>query len=156
VTDDERGAGRDFWTEQAAEDRKDLGRQVIRWLLAFVLLFGGVFYAFWWSGAAVDFGASRVTGSVRPTYKVSGLVRDRVTGEPVRWAEVVTDSSEHVPYFRAETDQHGRFELITLSAPHSLRVNGHGYQSEIIRVGRDWVRWWPRGSETVEVRMVPQ
>ncbi|MGH9723119.1 MAG: carboxypeptidase-like regulatory domain-containing protein [Bryobacteraceae bacterium] len=156
MSDDEPRGGPEFWTEQAAEDRKDLRGQVIRWLLGFVLLFGGVFYAFWWSGEAVDFGAARVTGSASATYKLSGRVRDRTSGEPVRWAEVVTDPSEQVPLFRAETDQNGRFELMTLPAPHSIRINANGYQPATIRIGREWFRWLPKGSESVEIRMVPQ
>ena len=73
----------DFRKEQQAEDRFDMHRQLLRWGLTFALLFGGITFAFWWSGSAIHFGASRVAGETAPTYEISGLVTDAVTGSSI-------------------------------------------------------------------------
>ena len=39
--------------------RELFARTALRLTAAFALLFGGVFFAFWWSGSAIRFGAAR-------------------------------------------------------------------------------------------------
>jgi hypothetical protein len=49
-----------FEEEEAANLRRHFLRQALRRALTFGTLFAVVFFAFWWSGAAIRFGASRV------------------------------------------------------------------------------------------------
>ena len=82
---------------------------MLRLSLTFFLLFAGVFFAFWWSGSAIRFGASRVADTSQPTYRISGLVRDARTGQPIPWAAVEDDPAGQPPFFRTDADQHGNF-----------------------------------------------
>jgi hypothetical protein len=49
-----------FDEEAAADRRRHFLQQAIRLAMAFGLLFAVVWTAFWWSGSAIQFGASRV------------------------------------------------------------------------------------------------
>ena len=57
-------------------------RSSLRVAVTFALIFGFVFFAFWWSGSAVRFGAGRASDRVQPTWKVAGTVRNRETKAP--------------------------------------------------------------------------
>src|SRR5260370_28969993 len=71
------GAGEfDGSVDHDPEWRDLLVRYILRFTVAFVMLFGAVFLAFRWSGAAVRFGAERVSGNAVPTWRVRGVVRD--------------------------------------------------------------------------------
>lgn len=131
-------------------------RQAIRLAAAFGLLFGGVFFAFWWSGAAIRFSASRVADRAEATWRVIGTVRDRVTHAPVPWAVVTDDPEGHPPLFHTDADRSGRFELLTLPEPHQIRVTASGYRSASVRVGRAWFLWLPRGRESHDIELAPE
>ena len=47
----------EFWREQAADDRRDLRKLIVRWALGFTFIFAWVYLVVWWSGAAVRFEA---------------------------------------------------------------------------------------------------
>ncbi|MEO7653566.1 MAG: hypothetical protein ABIZ80_24165 [Bryobacteraceae bacterium] len=146
----------DFWKEQQAEDRFDMRKQLLRWGLTFAILFGGVALAFWWSGSAIHFGASRVSGETVPTYEISGLVTDALTGTPIPWPEVADETSGRGPFFTAESQPTGRFRLLTLAEPHQVLITANGYQPRRAQVGNSWFFWWPKGSAQLDVQLSPQ
>jgi hypothetical protein len=93
------------------EWRELLVRYTFRVTAAFLLLFGAVFFAFWWSGSAVRFGASRAAGQASPTWRLEGVVRDSITHEPIPWARVEDDPAGRLPLFQTDADQRGSFAL---------------------------------------------
>ena len=141
-------------TEDAGARESGL-RNVLRLAIVFALLFGGVFFAFWWAGSAVRFGAERAGNRSVPTWRVSGTVRDAVTRQPVPWALVEDDPAGQPPFFRADADHHGVFELLTLAEPHRIRVSALGYRPLSLDVGRVWFLWMPRGDEQKNVDLLP-
>src|SRR3954453_9540669 len=136
---------KDFRPEDQSEEAADLrnlyARTAVRVTLAFGLLFAGVFFAFWWSGAAIRFGAARAADTAVPTWKITGWVRNSVTGEPVPWALVEDDPSGRPPFFRTDADHAGAFELFTLAEPHRILVASPGYRSVTVTIGRTWFLW---------------
>lgn len=143
----------EFWEEQSADDQRDLRKQVVRWSVLFALLVSGIFFATWWAGSAVHFGASRVEQTTGPTYRVTGVVRDSSTGQPIPWAELADDPAGRPPLFHATADRLGRYELVTIAEPHNLQVTALGYRSATARVGKAWYVWFPRGSEKLDIRL---
>jgi len=155
IPDDLRPAS--FEEEQSADLRHQYIRQGIRLLFAFVVLFAAVFAAFRWSGAAVRFGASRVADRAAATWRVSGTVRNVNTHDPIPWAAVEDDaSSGQPPYFHADANQFGEFELLTLPEPHRIRVSASGYHPMTLRIGRVWFLWLPRGVERHDIELSPE
>ena len=73
----------DELSEEDAELREIFVRSGFRVAAAFAILFGMVFFALWWSGSAVRFGAARAADQVVPTWRVSGTVRSATTHEPI-------------------------------------------------------------------------
>lgn len=144
-----------FDQEDDADSRRTFRRQAIGLTLAFGVLFAGVYLAFWWSGAAVRFGALRVTDRAAPAWHVSGEVRDAVTRKPVPWARVEDDPSGQPPFFRTDADQFGSFDLLTLPEAHRVRVSAPGYRSTTVPVSRAWFLWWPRGKEYQHIDLFP-
>jgi hypothetical protein len=145
-----------FLTEGEGEEPRQLAGQVGRWALAFALLFGGVFFCFWWSGSAIRFGAARVGEQPQPTWKVFGVVRSAESGGPVAWASIADDPGGRPPYFRTESDFAGGFTLMTLAEPHTLRVQANGFRPLTVAVGRQWFIWWPRGEEKRDIQLIPE
>ena len=99
-------------------------RPVLRLAIVFALLFGCVFFAFWWAGSAVRFSAARAGDRSLPTWRISGTVRDAVTHQPIPWALVEDDPAGQPPFFRADAGYRGVFELVTLAEPHRIRCFG--------------------------------
>ena len=130
-------------------------RTAVRMTAAFALLFGGVFFAFWWSGSAIRFGAARAADRATPTWRVTGIVRNSLTGEPVPWALVEDDPGGRPPFFRCDADQAGAYELLTFAEPHRLRVSSPGYQPSTVEVGRAWFLWMPSGGEKKGMELTP-
>lgn len=147
---------RSFLQEEIEDERVESRRLLIRWIAAFVLVFGFVFLAFWWSGSAVRFGAARVTAASAPTYRVWGTVRDANTGQPIPWATIEDDPAGNPPLFRADADASGSYSLQTLAEPHEVRISAVGYRPALERVGKPWFVWWPRGAESHDVRLKPE
>jgi hypothetical protein len=152
---------KDDWAEfaPASEDpelREIFVRTGLRVAAAFVVIFGLVYLTFWWSGAAVGFGASRAAGSVQPTWRVQGTVRNAATRDPVPWAAVEDDPGGQRPFFRTDAGYSGAFELITLAEPHRLRVSAPGYETAWISVGRAWFLWIPKGTEQRDILLQPK
>jgi hypothetical protein len=145
-----------FLPEPDAEDRHSFAGQAARWTIAFGLLFAGVFFCFWWSGAAVRFGAARVTDRLVPTWRVFGSVRNARSGEPVAWAEIADDPDGRPPFFQTEAGYTGDFSLLTIAEPHLILVRAIGFRPQTMQVGRQWFVWWPRGEERLEVSLVPE
>jgi hypothetical protein len=145
-----------FDQEQAADLRGHFLRQAIRLTLAFGLLFGLVFFAFWWSGSAIRFGASRVAERAETSWRITGTVRDAITRRPVPWAAVTDDAGGRPPFFHTDADQSGVFELLTLPEPHQVLVSAPGYKTVTVRVGRAWFLWLPRGREKRDLEMFPE
>lgn len=150
-----RGGGDEFAPspDSDPEWRDLLMRYILRIAVAFVMLFGAVFVAFRWSGAAVRFGAQRVSGNAVPTWRVRGVVRDAQTREPVPWARVEDDPSGRPPLYFTEADLRGRFDLLTLAEPHRVRVSAPNYREFTAPVGRSWYLWIPRGDEYRELNI---
>jgi hypothetical protein len=148
--------GADFWAEQKAEDRFEMRRHLMKWTLTFVLLFAGVALAFWWSGSAIHFGASRVSGETVPTYQITGLVTDAVTGQAVPWPEIEDEDSGRGPFFKAESQPTGRFRLLTLAEPHQVRISANGYRPKLAKVGTPWFLWWPKDEIVLNIALVPE
>ena len=116
-----RGLWRRFRQEDEPQDAAESGdswvRPALRLALIFALLFAGVFFAFWWAGSAVRFSAARAADRTVPTWRISGTVRDAVTHQPIPWALVEDDPAGTPPFFRADADYGGAFELLTLANP---------------------------------------
>ncbi|MEO8370992.1 MAG: carboxypeptidase-like regulatory domain-containing protein [Candidatus Solibacter sp.] len=130
-------------------------RAVLRLAVIFGLLFGCVFFAFWWAGAAVNFTAARAADRSAPTWIVEGLVRDAVSHQPIPWAKVEDDPAGQPPFFHVDADIRGVYLLSTLAEPHHVRVSAPGYTPQIIPIGRAWFVWMPRGKERKEINLVP-
>jgi len=145
-----------FEEEETADLRRAFVRQAIRLTLAFALLVTFVFLALSWSGAAVRFGASRVGDRGAPTWSITGTVRNAVTHEPVPWARIDDDPAGQPPFFHADADQVGNYELLTLSESHRIIVSAPGYRPYTVRVGRVWFLWMPRGGERQDVALSPE
>jgi hypothetical protein len=154
--DAEGGRPLSFQDEESAAVRRELRGHLLQWTLAFALLFAGVFFCFWWSGSAIRFSASRVAERSLPTWKVTGTVRDAATHQAVPWAAVEDDPAGQPPFYRADADQNGAFELLTLAEPHRLRVTANGYRQQTVQVGRQWFYWWPRGAEVKNINLAPE
>jgi len=133
------------------ELREIFVRTGLRAAVAFAVIFGLVYFAFWWSGAAVGFGASRAAGRALPTWQVVGTVRNAITQEPIPWAVVEDDPDGQPPFFHADAGYSGAFELLTLAEPHRLRVSAPGYQTGSLQIGRAWFLWFPKGKERRDV-----
>lgn len=137
------------------EWRELLVRYAIRITVAFLLLFGAVFVAFWWSGSAVRFGASRAAGQAVPTWRVEGVVRDANTREPVPWARIEDDPGGRPPLFHTDADHHGNFALLTFPEPHRVQISAPNYRTMRVEIGRAWYLWLPKGEEKREFHLVP-
>jgi hypothetical protein len=122
----------------------------------FTVLFGLVFFTFWWSGSAVRFGAGRAADRVAPSWLVRGTVRSAATHEPIPWAAVEDDPAGRPPLYHIDANYAGAFELLTLAEPHRVRVSARGYRPVWIRVGRPWFLWLPRGEERRDVELLPE
>jgi hypothetical protein len=146
----------EFWHEETRDERALLRRLAFRWTLVFGLLFGGVLFAFWWAGSAVEFSTSRTQQSTRATWRVLGTVRSAATGEPIPWAHVRDDPGGHPPHFEATADHMGNFELATIAEPHNVLVTAIGFRPGSVRVGRVWYIWMPRGEERVTIALEPE
>jgi hypothetical protein len=130
-------------------------RPALRSALVFAMLFGCVFFAFWWAGSAVRFSAERVTDRTAPAWRVSGTVRDAVTHQPIPWALVEDDPAGQPPFFHADADDRGVFDLLTLAEPHRIRVSAPGYRTLSLDIGRAWFVWMPRGNEKKNIDLPP-
>ena len=154
-----RGPWRRFRQDDEAEDAAESGdswvRPALRLAIIFGLLFAGVFFAFWWAGSAVRFSAARAADRTVPTWRVSGTVRDAVTHQPIPWALIEDYPAGTPPFFRADADYGGAFELVTLAEPHRIRVSAPGYHPESVRIGRAWFEWMPRGNEKKNIDLQP-
>jgi len=138
------------------ELREIFVRTGLRVSAAFAIIFGCVYFAFWWSGAAVGFGARRAAGEAKPTWAVTGTVRNAITHDPIPWATVEDDPAGRPPLFRTDAGYSGAYELTTLAEPHRLLVSAPGYQAASVTVGRVWFLWVPKGSETRDVNLTPK
>jgi hypothetical protein len=130
-------------------------RAVLRLALIFALLFGFVFFAFWWAGSAVSFTAARAADRSAPTWLVEGVVRDAVARQPIPWAVIEDDPAGQPPFFRTDANIRGRFSLGTLAEPHRVRVSAPGYSPKSVPVGRAWFVWMPRGKESADIELLP-
>ena len=145
-----------FLEEVTQDERLEARRLMIRMSVSFAALFALVFLAFWWSGSAIRFGAARLTASNAPTYRVWGAVRDVQSGRPIPWAAVEDEPSGDPPFFRTDADATGVYSLLTLAAPHQVRFSAVGYRPVVVRVGKPWFVWWPRGEERHDTVLVPE
>jgi hypothetical protein len=127
----------------------------LRLAIVFALLFGGVFFAFWWAGSAVRFGAARAGDRSLPTWRISGTVRDALTHQPIPWALVEDDPAGAPPFFRTDAGYSGDFELVTLAEAHRIRVSAQGYHPLLVDIGRAWFVWMPRGNEKKNIDLLP-
>jgi hypothetical protein len=146
----------EFWEEESRDDRRLWLSQIPKWALVFAALFAFVFFAFWWAGSAIHFGASRVTASTEATWTVSGTVKSAVSGAAVPWAEVEDDPSGPPPLHKTTADPRGSFALTTISEPHWVSVHAPGFRPINIKVGRVWYLWMPRGQENLDVSLRPE
>jgi hypothetical protein len=144
-----------FDEEESADLRRQFIRSGIRLTICFALIATGVWFAFWWSGSAVQFGAARAFDRAVPDWRVRGTVRDAVTHKPVPWARVEDDPAGQLPFFHSEADQFGAYELLTLSVPHRVLVSSPGYVTVTVEVGRVWFLWMPRGGERRPIDLQP-
>jgi hypothetical protein len=142
-----------FEEEEAADLRSTFVRHAIRLAIIFLVLFAGVYFAFRWSGAALRFGAARAANRSVPTWIVTGVVRDAVSRAPIPWARVEDDPTGQPPFFHADADQLGRFELRTLAEAHHLRISAAGYRSTAVSAGRVWFLWTPSGKESLNIEL---
>jgi hypothetical protein len=154
--DDSPDTQQSFLEEEIQTERSETRRLMVRMAAGFAALFAFVFFAFWWSGSAIRFGASRVTGSNTPTYRVWGTVRDAQSHQPIPWAAIEDDAAGSPPFFRTDADATGVYALLTLAAPHAVQISAVGYHPISVRIGKPWFIWWPRGEERIDVTLIPQ
>jgi hypothetical protein len=128
-------------------------RYIVRIAVVFAILFGGVFAAFRWLGAAVRFGAQRASGNAVPTWVVRGVVPDGQSLEPVPWAPVEDDPGGRPPQFLTEADQTGTASLLPLAEPHRVRVSAASYREASVAVARAWYLRLGRGEECREFKI---
>jgi hypothetical protein len=145
MQDDDRPA--EFWQEEQRQQARESRGLALRWAFTFILMFSIAAFALWWAASTVHFGASRSEGSTTPTYRVFGVVTDRLTGNPVPFARVADDPGGSPPLFETATDHLGHYELLTIAERHRLRVSALGYRMQTIEVGKPWYSWMPSGSE---------
>jgi len=154
-----RGLWRRYRQDRESQEATESGelwlRPALRLAIVFALLFGGVFFAFWWAGSAVRFSAARAGDRSLPTWRVSGTVRDALTHQPIPWALVEDDPAGPPPFFRTDAGYGGDFELVTLAEPHRIRVSAPGYHSVLVDIGRAWFVWMPRGNEKKNIDLLP-
>jgi hypothetical protein len=143
----------EFWRDEAARARDEWRYLIVRWTIAFVLVFGFVVYAVWWAGQTVRFGASRVEGVTAATYRVYGIVRDSASGEPVPFAKVQDDPRGRPPHYETLADHLGHFELVTVAEPRKLLVSALGYRPRLADIGRKWYAWQPADTQRVELEL---
>ena len=137
----------EFWQEEARSAQREVRQQLVRYSILFVALCAGVFFALWWAGQTIHFTAARVDSTVKPTWRVFGVVTDAATGEPVPFARVADDPEGPGPHFSSQADHLGHYELLTLAEPHRVLVSALGYHDAAIRIGRAWYSWMPSGDE---------
>jgi hypothetical protein len=155
VADENHPATPEFWRQEQIDERGEMRRQTLRWGLLFAAVFAFVFFAFWWAGSAVRFGASRVETTTAATWRVWGTVRDARSGAPIPWAKLRDDPSGRPPLFEATAALDGAFELFTIAEPHEISVSALGYRLKRVRVGRSWYIWMPRGAEKADITLEP-
>jgi hypothetical protein len=146
----------EFWRDEDSEDRLDIRKVMLRWGVVFALLLGGMFFALWWAKSAIEFSASRVDLTTPATYRVSGVVRNAATGQPIPFAEVEDDRAGRPPLFHTTADLYGEYTLLTIAEPHTIHITALGYQAVEQQVGRMWYRWFPRGTERLNVGLRPE
>lgn len=156
AADEQDDRGSEFWEEQAREDGPDLRRQILRWLLLFAGLTAAAVFVLWWSGSALHYTASRLDNSAAAGYKVSGIVRDSMSGAAIAWARVADTGEGKPPHFETTADREGKFELITISEPHRIQASALGYRPALIAVGRAWYMWMPKGAEHIDIHLQPE
>src|SRR5260370_20119080 len=86
--------------EGAAELRDSWVRPALRLAIIFAMLFGGVFFAFWWAGSAVRFSAARAADRTAPTWRGSGTGPGAVAHPPSFLALVEAEPGRAPPLFR--------------------------------------------------------
>ena len=154
-----RGLWRRYRPDPESQEQTESGdlwiRSALRLAIVFALLFGGVFFAFWWAGSAVRFSAARAADRSLPTWRVSGTVRDALTHQPIPWALVEDDPAGSPPFFRTDAGYGGDFLLITLAEAHRIRVSAPGYHPVSVEIGRAWFLWMPRGNEKKNIDLLP-
>ena len=138
------------------ELREIFVRHGLRVAAAFAVLFGFVFFAFWWSGSAVRFSADRASGGAMPAWRVSGTVRSAATGTPVPWAVVEDEPTGKAPFYHTDANYSGAFELLTLAEPHRIRASAPGFHPASVAVGRQWFLWLPKGNEKRDIQLQPE
>src|SRR5258708_7370560 len=154
ITSTPAGMWKRFWRKLRERDefapasddpelREIFVRSGLRVAAAFVVIFGAVYFAFWWSGSAVGFGASRVAGQAVPTWHVVGTVRNANTHEPVPWAAVEDDPEGRPPLFHTDAGYSGAYDLLTIAEPHRILVLAPGYETKRTSIGRVWFLWVP-------------
>jgi hypothetical protein len=145
-----------FLQEEILDERSEARGLFVRTTVGFALLFAFVFLAFWWSGSAIRFGAARVTASNAPTYRIWGTVRDAQSGRSIPWATIEDEPSGNPPFFRSDADADGTYSLLTLAEPHQVRISAVGYRAVVVRIGKPWFVWWPRGDERHDIGLPPE
>lgn len=132
-------------------------RQAIRWLTLFLVFVVFLSSVLWWSTSVVQYGASRASGSVEPTYELIGLIQDASNGRPISWA-IVADVQEDrkPPFFHTSAGSDGRYRLLTLPEPHTILISASGYRPQTISVGTAWYKWRPISRESVNIRLEPE
>jgi hypothetical protein len=145
-----------FDEEDSADRRGQYVRYAVRLAIAFAILFAAVYLAFRWSGDALRFGAARVAARGVATWHVLGTVRDAATHETIPWASIDDDPSGRPPFFHADTDRSGAFDLVTFAEPHNIRIAATGYRTTTVPVGRVWFLWLPRGKERHEANLAAE
>src|SRR5258708_35638738 len=87
--------------EGAAELRDSWVRPALRLAIIFAMLFGGVFFAFWWAGSAGRFSAARAADRTAPTWRGYGQGGEAGTEPPISRALGEDDPAGAPPLFLA-------------------------------------------------------
>lgn len=157
MSDDPRGSQQpEFWRDEISDDRKQIRRMILRWGLVFVVVLVGIMFAIWWAGEALKFSTSRLDESTVARYKITGVVRNAATGEPIPFASIEDGPDGRPPLFGATADLHGSYILMTIAEPHTIQISALGYKAAEQRIGKIWYRWFPYGSEQLNFALQPE
>jgi hypothetical protein len=143
----------EFWQEEEKAARSELRRQVVRWLVMFVVVAAGIMFTVWWASSTVRFSAERAEGRGEAAWRLFGVVTDAETGAPVPFARIGDDPAGQPPLFHSMADHMGHYELRTVAGKHYVLVTALGYRPVRMEVGRAWYAWMPSGEDRLDVRM---
>jgi hypothetical protein len=131
-------------------------RHILRMAGIVAVSFGLVYGMIWWSSSALRSSNDRLAGKAVAGWQVTGTVRNSLNRLPIPWAHIEDDPRGLPPLHAADADLNGSYVFDTTPDKHNVIVSAPGYRPTRTQVGRPWYLWLPRGSETLNVVLIPE